>query len=156
MNVLPDARQLASVSVSVSVSVVGWGAATESRTASIAAAQSGVNHPDRRLLPSPRRTRRSSRRGSRRSIGHCPSWLRLSTVRVAKRRNCSGPYSSATDTSVQMIRNVPHLALIPLVIVWFGIDEQRQRRPDAHHPGHRGGAHDHDAEGGGQGRHQTR
>ncbi|MGC2782684.1 MAG: aliphatic sulfonate ABC transporter permease SsuC [Roseiarcus sp.] len=30
---------------------------------------------------------------------------------------------SATDTSVQMIRNVPHLALIPLVIVWFGIDE---------------------------------
>ena len=30
---------------------------------------------------------------------------------------------SLTDTSVQMIRNVPHLALIPLVIVWFGIDE---------------------------------
>ena len=30
---------------------------------------------------------------------------------------------SVTDTSVQMIRNVPHLALIPLVIVWFGIDE---------------------------------
>jgi sulfonate transport system permease protein len=30
---------------------------------------------------------------------------------------------SATDTSVQMVRNVPHLALIPLVIVWFGIDE---------------------------------
>lgn len=27
------------------------------------------------------------------------------------------------DTSVQMIRNVPHLALIPLVILWFGIDE---------------------------------
>ena len=22
-----------------------------------------------------------------------------------------------------MIRNVPHLALIPLVILWFGIDE---------------------------------
>jgi sulfonate transport system permease protein len=30
---------------------------------------------------------------------------------------------SVSDTSVQMIRNVPHLALIPLVIVWFGIDE---------------------------------
>ena len=30
---------------------------------------------------------------------------------------------AVTDTSVQMIRNVPHLALIPLVIVWFGIDE---------------------------------
>lgn len=27
------------------------------------------------------------------------------------------------DTSVQMIRNVPHLALIPLVILWLGIDE---------------------------------
>jgi sulfonate transport system permease protein len=27
------------------------------------------------------------------------------------------------DTTVQMIRNVPHLALIPLVILWFGIDE---------------------------------
>ncbi|GKV95631.1 aliphatic sulfonate ABC transporter permease SsuC [Pectobacterium aroidearum] len=27
------------------------------------------------------------------------------------------------DSSVQMIRNVPHLALIPLVILWFGIDE---------------------------------
>ena len=28
-----------------------------------------------------------------------------------------------TDTSVQMVRNVPHLSLIPLVILWFGIDE---------------------------------
>ena len=27
------------------------------------------------------------------------------------------------DTSLQMLRNVPHLALIPLVILWFGIDE---------------------------------
>jgi sulfonate transport system permease protein len=30
----------------------------------------------------------------------------------------------ATDTTLQMIRNVPHLALIPLVILWFGIDEE--------------------------------
>ena len=29
-----------------------------------------------------------------------------------------------TDTSLQMIRNIPHLALIPLVILWFGIDEE--------------------------------
>jgi len=29
----------------------------------------------------------------------------------------------ATDTTLQMVRNVPHLALIPLVILWFGIDE---------------------------------
>ncbi len=28
------------------------------------------------------------------------------------------------DTTVQMIRNVPHLALIPLVIIWFGIGEE--------------------------------
>lgn len=27
------------------------------------------------------------------------------------------------DPTLQMIRNVPHLALIPLVIVWFGIEE---------------------------------
>lgn len=27
------------------------------------------------------------------------------------------------DTSVQMLRNIPHLALIPLVILWFGIGE---------------------------------
>ncbi|MGC0889449.1 aliphatic sulfonate ABC transporter permease SsuC, partial [Pantoea agglomerans] len=27
------------------------------------------------------------------------------------------------DTSGQMLRNVPHLALIPLVILWFGIEE---------------------------------
>jgi sulfonate transport system permease protein len=29
-----------------------------------------------------------------------------------------------TDTTLQMIRNVPHLSLIPLVILWFGIDEE--------------------------------
>jgi sulfonate transport system permease protein len=28
------------------------------------------------------------------------------------------------DTSVQMFRNIPHLALIPLVILWFGIGEE--------------------------------
>lgn len=28
-----------------------------------------------------------------------------------------------TDTSLQMIRNIPNLALVPLVILWFGIDE---------------------------------
>jgi len=28
------------------------------------------------------------------------------------------------DTSVQMVRNVPHLALTPLVILWFGIGEE--------------------------------
>jgi sulfonate transport system permease protein len=28
-----------------------------------------------------------------------------------------------SDTTLQMVRNIPHLALIPLVILWFGIDE---------------------------------
>ena len=28
------------------------------------------------------------------------------------------------DTSLQMVRNVPHLALTPLVILWFGIGEE--------------------------------
>ncbi len=30
---------------------------------------------------------------------------------------------TALDTTLQMLRNVPALALIPLVILWFGIDE---------------------------------
>jgi sulfonate transport system permease protein len=29
-----------------------------------------------------------------------------------------------TDATLQMIRNIPHLALIPLVILWFGIEEE--------------------------------
>ena len=29
-----------------------------------------------------------------------------------------------TDSTLQMVRNIPHLALIPLVILWFGIDEE--------------------------------
>ncbi|WP_141432920.1 aliphatic sulfonate ABC transporter permease SsuC [Bacillus sp. 03113] len=32
--------------------------------------------------------------------------------------------SKLLDTSIQMIRTIPHLALIPLVILWFGIGEQ--------------------------------
>ncbi|MFB5265706.1 ABC transporter permease subunit [Paenibacillus enshidis] len=28
-----------------------------------------------------------------------------------------------TDSSIQMIRTIPHLSLIPLVIIWFGIEE---------------------------------
>ena len=28
------------------------------------------------------------------------------------------------DTTVQMLRNIPHLAMIPLVILWFGIGEE--------------------------------
>lgn len=32
--------------------------------------------------------------------------------------------SRLLDTSVQMIRTIPHLALVPLVILWFGIGEE--------------------------------
>ncbi|WP_188569131.1 aliphatic sulfonate ABC transporter permease SsuC [Undibacterium terreum] len=38
----------------------------------------------------------------------------------------TGTFRSAEtllDTSLQMVRNIPALALIPLVILWFGIDE---------------------------------
>jgi sulfonate transport system permease protein len=28
------------------------------------------------------------------------------------------------DSTLQMVRNIPHLAMIPLVILWFGIDEE--------------------------------
>ena len=33
------------------------------------------------------------------------------------------PAETLLDSSLQMLRNVPHLAIIPLVILWFGIDE---------------------------------
>lgn len=36
----------------------------------------------------------------------------------------SQPANRILDTSVQMVRNIPHLALIPLVILWFGIGEE--------------------------------
>ena len=35
----------------------------------------------------------------------------------------SSASEAITDTTLQMVRNIPHLALIPLVILWFGIDE---------------------------------
>ncbi|WP_051407891.1 aliphatic sulfonate ABC transporter permease SsuC [Mesorhizobium sp. L48C026A00] len=36
----------------------------------------------------------------------------------------SRPAETAFDSSMQMLRNVPHLAMIPLVILWFGIGEE--------------------------------
>ncbi|MGH6858616.1 MAG: ABC transporter permease subunit [Phyllobacterium sp.] len=33
------------------------------------------------------------------------------------------PAETLLDSTLQMLRNIPHLALIPLVILWFGIDE---------------------------------
>lgn len=34
------------------------------------------------------------------------------------------PAELLADSSIQMIRNIPHLAMIPLVILWFGIGDQ--------------------------------
>ena len=36
----------------------------------------------------------------------------------------SKPIEALLDSTVQMIRNIPALAMIPLVILWFGIEEQ--------------------------------
>ena len=36
----------------------------------------------------------------------------------------SRPVETVFDSSMQMLRNVPHLAIIPLVILWFGIGEE--------------------------------
>ena len=36
----------------------------------------------------------------------------------------SRPAETVLDSSLQMLRNVPHLAIIPLVILWFGIGEE--------------------------------
>lgn len=35
----------------------------------------------------------------------------------------SRPAEQLLDSGLQMLRNVPHLAIIPMVILWFGIDE---------------------------------
>ena len=35
-----------------------------------------------------------------------------------------GSAEKTFDTTLQMLRNVPHLAIIPLVILWFGIEEE--------------------------------
>ncbi len=34
------------------------------------------------------------------------------------------PAETLFDSTLQMLRNVPHLAIIPLVILWFGIAEE--------------------------------
>lgn len=36
----------------------------------------------------------------------------------------SRPAERLLDSTLQMLRNVPHLAIIPMVILWFGIDEE--------------------------------
>jgi len=36
----------------------------------------------------------------------------------------SRPSEQLTDTTLQMLRTIPHLAMVPLVILWFGIGEE--------------------------------
>jgi sulfonate transport system permease protein len=43
---------------------------------------------------------------------------------LALATGCSKAIEAALDSTVQMIRNIPVLAMIPLVILWFGIEEQ--------------------------------
>ncbi len=43
---------------------------------------------------------------------------------LAVATGCSKGLEALLDSTVQMVRNVPALAMIPLVIMWFGIDEQ--------------------------------
>ena len=38
-------------------------------------------------------------------------------------------FETLLDSTIQMVRNIPALALIPLVILWFGIDEVGQAVP---------------------------
>jgi len=41
-----------------------------------------------------------------------------------RRGSYSGQVNRLLDNSIQMVRTIPNLALIPLVIVWFGIGEE--------------------------------
>ena len=43
---------------------------------------------------------------------------------LALATGCAKPIEAALDSTIQMIRNIPVLATIPLVILWFGIEEQ--------------------------------
>ncbi|RDU97960.1 aliphatic sulfonate ABC transporter permease SsuC [Trinickia dinghuensis] len=43
---------------------------------------------------------------------------------LALATGCSKLLEALLDSTVQMIRNIPVLAMIPLVILWFGIEEQ--------------------------------
>jgi len=43
---------------------------------------------------------------------------------LALATGCSRRLEALLDSTVQMVRNIPVLAMIPLVILWFGIEEQ--------------------------------
>jgi sulfonate transport system permease protein len=88
-----------------------------------------------RILPSPRDVLRAFISLS--ASGELWTHVRVSTLRALSGFAVGGGLGLALglltgsvrwaetllDTTLQMIRNIPALALIPLVIVWFGIDE---------------------------------
>jgi len=88
-----------------------------------------------RYLPAPTTVVAAGWRLTR--TGELPRYMAVSTMRAFAGLLVGGalgfalgllnglwPIAERTlDTSVQMLRNIPHLALIPLVILWFGIEE---------------------------------
>jgi sulfonate transport system permease protein len=93
----------------------------------------GVLHPD--VLPSPLAVAESGWRVAR--SGELWTNVRVSAWRaflgfaigggigfvLGMANGLSSLSETLTDSTLQMVRNIPHLALIPLVILWFGIDE---------------------------------
>ena len=59
-----------------------------------------------------------------RAIGRLRRSAAASASPSASPTACRSLSAKLTDTTLQMVRNMPHLALIPLVILWFGIDEE--------------------------------
>ena len=81
-------------------------------------------------------------RGRHRLLGEPPNGTLLTHAAISTERALTGlvigggigfvlgilagisrPAETLFDCSMQMLRNVPHLAIIPLVILWFGIGE---------------------------------
>ena len=89
-----------------------------------------------RLMPAPSDVARAFR--DRTSTGELPADIGASTLRALSGLVVGGSIGFAlgllngvsklshalSDTTLQMVRTVPHLALIPLVIIWFGIGEE--------------------------------
>jgi sulfonate transport system permease protein len=98
-----------------------------------AASRSGMLTP--RLLPAPSAVAAAFRQGL--LDGSLLTHTAISTERALKGLAIGGsigfvlgvvngiwrPAEALFDSSLQMLRNVPHLAIIPLVILWFGIAE---------------------------------
>jgi sulfonate transport system permease protein len=90
----------------------------------------------RRILPAPFDVLRAASRLT--ASGEMALHIRISTFRAGTGfliggsiglmlGILTGTFSVAEilfDSTLQMIRNIPHLALLPLIILWFGIDEK--------------------------------